>query len=141
MFMYPVLNFVFEQFWWEFLAVQWLGVSTFIAGAQVPSLVRKLRSRKLWDFQLILFHDHLYLFHLSPFGFHNFKTFFDSPTYHFQILLLFAFLMEIIIFTFLHWRRKWQPTPVFLPGESQGRGSPVGCRLWGRTESDTTEVT
>ena len=44
-------------------------------------------------------------------------------------------------FTFLHWRRKWQPTPVFLPGESQGRGSLVGCRLWGRTESDTTEVT
>ena len=36
---------------------------------------------------------------------------------------------------------KWQPTPVFLPGESQGWGSLVGCRLWGRTESDTTEVT
>ena len=45
------------------------------------------------------------------------------------------------IFTFMHWRRKWQPTPVFLPGESQGRGSLVGCRLWGHTESDTTEVT
>ena len=41
----------------------------------------------------------------------------------------------------MHWRRKWQPTPVFLPGESQGRGSLVGCRLWGPTESDTTEVT
>ena len=36
---------------------------------------------------------------------------------------------------------KWQPTPVFLPGESQGQGSLVGCRLWGRTESDTTEAT
>ena len=35
----------------------------------------------------------------------------------------------------------WQPTPVFLPGESQGRGSLVGCPLWGRTESDTTEAT
>ena len=35
-------------------------------------------------------------------------------------------------FTFLLWRRKWQPTPVFLPGESQGRGSLVGCHLWGR---------
>ena len=34
-------------------------------------------------------------------------------------------------FTFMHWRRKWQTTPVFLPGESQGRGSLVGCRLWG----------
>ena len=44
-------------------------------------------------------------------------------------------------FTFMHWRRKWQSTPVFLPGESQGRGSLVGCHLWGRTESDTTEVT
>ena len=39
------------------------------------------------------------------------------------------------------WRRKWQPTPVFLPGESQGRGSLVGCSLWGRTESDATEAT
>ena len=44
-------------------------------------------------------------------------------------------------FPFMHWRRKWQPTPVFLPGESQGRGSLVGCHLWGCTESDTTEVT
>ena len=43
--------------------------------------------------------------------------------------------------TFMHWRRKWQPTPVFLPGESHGRRSLVGCRLWGRTESDTTEAT
>ena len=44
-------------------------------------------------------------------------------------------------FTFTHWRRKWQPTPVFLPGESQGRGSLVGCCLWSRTESDMTEAT
>ena len=44
-------------------------------------------------------------------------------------------------FHFMHWRKKWQPTPVFLPRESQGRGSLVGCRLWGHTESDTTEVT
>ena len=48
---------------------------------------------------------------------------------------------SLSLFTFMHLRRKWQPTPVFLPGESQGRGSMVGCRLWGRTESDTTEVT
>ena len=45
------------------------------------------------------------------------------------------------LFTFMHWRRKWQPTPVFLPGESQGWGSLVGCHLWGGTELDTTEVT
>ena len=37
------------------------------------------------------------------------------------------------LFTFIHWRKKWQPTPVFLPGESQGWGSLVGCHLWGRT--------
>ena len=48
---------------------------------------------------------------------------------------------SLSLFTFTHWRRKWQPTPVFLPRESQGRGSLVGCCLWGRTESDTTEVT
>ena len=41
----------------------------------------------------------------------------------------------------MHWRRKWQPTPVFLPGESQGQRSLVGCHPWGRTESDTTEAT
>ena len=39
----------------------------------------------------------------------------------------------------MHWRRKWQPTPAFLSGDSQGWGSLVGSRLWGRTESDTTE--
>ena len=44
-------------------------------------------------------------------------------------------------FHFHRWRRKWQPTPVFLPGESQGQESLVGCHLWGCTELDTTEVT
>ena len=39
----------------------------------------------------------------------------------------------------MHWRRRWQPTPVFLSGESQGWGSLVGCSPWGREESDTTE--
>ena len=48
---------------------------------------------------------------------------------------------SLSLFTFMHWRRKWQPTPVFLPGESQGRGSLVGCCLQDRTESDTTEAT
>ena len=58
-------------------------------------------------------------------------------------------VQKIILYTstetppprFNRWRRKRQPTPVFLPGESQGRGSLVGWRLWGRTESDMTEVT
>ena len=40
---------------------------------------------------------------------------------------------SLSLFTFMYWRRKWQPTPVFLPGESQGWRSLVGCRLWGRT--------
>ena len=38
---------------------------------------------------------------------------------------------SLSLFIFMHWRRKWQPTPVFLPGESQGWGTLVGCRLWG----------
>ena len=48
---------------------------------------------------------------------------------------------SLLPFSFMHQKRKWQPTPVFLPGESQGRGSLVGCHLWGCTESDTTEMT
>ena len=43
--------------------------------------------------------------------------------------------------TFRFHARKWQPTPVFLPGESPGHQSLVGCRLWGYTESDMTEAT
>ena len=48
---------------------------------------------------------------------------------------------SLSLFIFMHWRRKWQPTPVFLTGESQGQRSLVGCCLWGRTESDMTEAT
>ena len=48
---------------------------------------------------------------------------------------------SLSFFTFMHWRRNWHPTSVFLPGESQGWGSLVGCHLWGRTELDTTEAT
>ena len=48
---------------------------------------------------------------------------------------------EATLHACMHWRRKWQCTPVFLPGESQGQRSLVGCRLWGHTESDTTEAT
>ena len=46
---------------------------------------------------------------------------------------------SLSLFTFMHWKRKWQPTPVFLPGESHGWKSLVGCSLWGHQESDTTE--
>ena len=46
---------------------------------------------------------------------------------------------SLSLFTFIHWRRKWQPTPVLLHGKAHGRRSLVGCSPWGRKESDTTE--
>ena len=49
--------------------------------------------------------------------------------------------ISLSLFTFMHWGKKWQPTPVLLPGESQGWGSLVGWHLWGCPESDTTDVT
>ena len=52
-----------------------------------------------------------------------------------------SWILNTNVFSSLLVRVKWQPPPVFLPGESQGRGSVVGCCLWGRTESDTTEAT
>ena len=48
---------------------------------------------------------------------------------------------SLSLFTFMLWRRQWQPNPLFLPGESQGQRSLVGCCLWGCTELDTTEET
>ena len=47
---------------------------------------------------------------------------------------------SLSLFTFMHWRRNWQPIPLFLPGEFQGWWSLVGCHLWGHTESDMAEV-
>ena len=49
-------------------------------------------------------------------------------------------MAEVTYHACMHWRRKWQPTPVSLPKESQGQRSLVGCHLWGRIESDTTEA-
>ena len=43
---------------------------------------------------------------------------------------------SLSLFAFMHWRRKWQPTPVFLPGESQGQRSLVGC-VYGVPQSRT----
>ena len=48
--------------------------------------------------------------------------------------------LDIFLFICFVQRRQWQATPVLLPGDSQGRGSLVGCRRWGRTESGTTEA-
>ena len=47
--------------------------------------------------------------------------------------------LSLSLFTFMHWRRKWQPTPVFLPGESHEQRSLVDYSPRGRKESDTTE--
>ena len=44
---------------------------------------------------------------------------------------------SLSLFIFMHWRRKWQPTPVFLPGKSHGRRSLVGCSSWGVSKSRT----
>ena len=46
---------------------------------------------------------------------------------------------SLSLFTFMHWRRKWHPTPVLLTGKSHGWRSLVGCSPWGWEESDTTE--
>ena len=75
------------------------------------------------------------------------RSFTKSRCRHMQfseqaIIWGFAWLSDFTFtFHFHALEKKWQPTPVFLPGESQGWGSLVGCRLWGCTESDTTEAT
>ena len=46
---------------------------------------------------------------------------------------------SLSLFTFMRRRRKWQPTPVFLPGESHGQRSLVGCTPWGCKEMSITE--
>ena len=51
------------------------------------------------------------------------------------------FFFVFVLLRFFYRRRQWHPTPVLLPGESQGRRSLVGFHPWGRTESDTTEAT
>ena len=48
-----------------------------------------------------------------------------------------SWVTSLSLFTFMHWRRKWQPTPVFLPGESQGWGIPWWAAVYGVTQSRT----
>ena len=57
------------------------------------------------------------------------------PLQYDQISILYTFY----IFPLSSWRKKWQPTPVFWPGESHGQGSLVSYSPWGHKESDTTE--
>ena len=68
------------------------------------------------------------------------KWWFDIPV-PCEIIPQYDWATSLSLFTCMHWRRKRQPTPVFLPGESRGRGSLVGCCLRGRTESDTADAT
>ena len=87
--------------------------------------------RILWPFS-ITEEDHAYLF---KFWGSNLSQFFKI---HFKevVLELLAPIYEREIR-----RRKWQPTPVFFPGESQGQRSLVSCCLWDCMESDTTGAT
>ena len=48
-------------------------------------------------------------------------------------------MTSLSLFTFTHWRRKWQPTPVFLPGEFHGQRSLVGYSPWGLKEPEMNE--
>ena len=61
--------------------------------------------------------------------------------YTLYIHYIHIYILSIYVYvSIMYWRRKWRPTPVFLPGESQGWGSLVDCHLWGLTESDTTNA-
>ena len=65
----------------------------------------------------------------------------DEDVGYIQCKNVYKFTVTKILCSWKTDKWKWQPTPVFLPGESQGQWSLVGCRLWGLTESDTTEAT
>ena len=56
-----------------------------------------------------------------------------------QKAVFFSDILVIFGACFSFWRRKWQPTPVFLPGKSHGLRSLVGYSPWGRKELDMTE--
>ena len=66
-----------------------------------------------------------------------------SHKYIYTYIQAYSIYIYTHIYRYIHiyWRRKCQPTPAFLPGESQGQRSLLGCCLWGRTGSDTTEAT
>ncbi|KAI4549386.1 hypothetical protein MG293_001716 [Ovis ammon polii] len=69
------------------------------------------------------------------------QTFVSHPPCHTPPVSYYGNDYNYIVPILLHWRGKRQPTPVFLPGESQGRGSLVGCCRQDHTESDTTDAT
>ena len=106
----------------------------------------------IWQLYILTFRETIRQFSIVVAPFYN-STIRVTISLYFQEHLLLPVLITTILESDtterLHFdfslscigRRKWQPTPVFLPGESQGQGSLVGCCLWGRTESDTTEAT
>ena len=141
--------------WWTFLVVQWLRLCASTAGAWIGSLIGKVlhalgcSQKKLiqWYFSYILLKIKICgVIAMAP---HSSTLAWKIPWTEEpgglqsmgSLRVGHDWVTSLSLFTFMHWRRKWQSTPVFLPGESQGLGSLVGCRLWGRTESDTTEVT
>ena len=85
----------------------------------------------------------LYIFEINSLSVASFGIIFSHSEGCLFTLLIVSFIVQKLISLIRphFWRRKCQPTPVFLPRELQGRGSLVGCRLWGCTESDMTEVT
>ena len=87
----------------------------------------------------------LFVSHLFPYCLPLCLVDFFLVATSFDFLLVSFYLCSVDVFFVvamgLHWRRKCQPAPVFLPGESQGLRSLMGCHLWGRTESETTEAT
>ena len=146
----------------KYLGVEWLGhrvgdhmeVMLCLTCCKTAKLFSKVVTlfhiliSNVWEVQLL----HIFSIHLiSVFiileilvSVHSFKF---LPLDLSSILSWFWYTHEISIkFHFVCvwvpiWRRQWHPTPVFLPGKSQGWGSLMGCHLWGCTELDTTEAT
>ena len=101
--------------------------------------------------------NYLYILKINPLSVVSFPIIFSHSEGCLFTLLIVSFAVQKLLslirshlFTFVFIsitlgggsrRRKRQPTPVFLPGEFQGQGSLVGCHLWGRTQSNTTEAT
>ena len=65
----------------------------------------------------------------------------EQVAFSFSLSLCLSLSLFIYIYIYSSLEKEWQPTPVFLPGESRGQRSLVGCCPWGCTESNTDEVT
>ena len=135
---------------WSLICIQLFVVSWTAAHHASLSFTISWSLLKLISIHSVMPSNHLILCHsllLLPSIFHSIRVFSNESVLHIRWPIYWSFSFSISPsneysgVTVIDWRRKWQPTPVFLPGESLGWGSLVGCRLWGCTESDTTEVT